>query len=144
MRGTYGYRMVSGDSGSSAAGRTSESVFRAVLVSLLPAVGVFAGIVIGWYTITWAVLTFRDVFEVPELSPVPVQDRAPGVPGPTVGYWLSWAVPLVVFYVAGALLWWRWRRGRLLIGSVMAGFSAVVVLLAPVWVSIEVGGFAPS
>ncbi|MDX2358369.1 hypothetical protein [Dietzia sp. PP-33] len=136
--------MVSGDSGSSAASQSGEGILRAVLVALVPVVGVFAGIVIGWYTITWAVQTFRDVFEVPELSPVPVQDRAPGVPGPTVRYWLSWAVPLVVFCVASALLWWGWRRGRLLTGSVMAGFSAVVVLLAPLWVSIEVGGFAPS
>lgn len=137
--------MVNGDadSGSSPASRADESVFRVVLTSLVPAVGLFAGIVLAWCTITWAVQTFRDVFEVPELSAVPVRDRAPGVPGPTAGYWLSWALPLAVFYVASALLWWRWRRGRLLTGSVMAGFSAVVVLVAPVWVSIEVGGFAP-
>jgi len=138
--------MVSGDrdAGSSAASRSGEGFLRGLLVSLLPAVGLLGGFVIGWYTLTWGVQTFRDVFEVPELSAVPVQDRAPGLPGPTVGYWLSWAVPVVAVYVASALLLWRRRRGRLLTGSVMVGFSVVVLLIVPAWVSIEVGGFAPS
>lgn len=138
--------MASGDAdaGSSATSRSDAGVLRGVLVSLLPVVGLLVGFVIGWYTVTWAVQTFRDVFEVSELSAVPAQDRAPGVPGPTVGYWFSWAVPLVAVYVASALALWRWRRGRLLTGAVIAGFSAVVVLIMPLWVSIEVGGFAPS
>lgn len=144
--GNYGDRMASGDAdaGSAAAGRSGESVLRGLLVSLLPAVGLLVGLVVGWYTVTWAVQTFRGVFAVPELSAVPAQDRAPGVPGPTVGYWLSWAVPVVAVYAASGLLLWRWRRGRLLTGSAVAGFSVVVLLIVPVWVSIEVGGFAPS
>jgi len=98
----------------------------------------------GWYTVTWAVQAFRDAFAIPELSAVPTRDRAPGEPGPTVGYWLSWAVPLVALYTASGLILWKWRCGRLLTGAAVAGFSVVVVLLVPVWVSIEVGGFAPS
>ena len=124
-------------------GGTEDSFARALLVSVLPVVGVLVGCVIGWYTCTWGVQTFRDVFEVPELSPLPVRDRAPGVPGPTLGYWLSWAVPILTVYGVGSLLLWIWRRGRLVLGAALGGFSLVLLFLVPTWVSIEVGGFAP-
>lgn len=138
--------MVSEDAdASSSADEPSENGFlRELIKSLLPVVGVFAGCAIGWYTATWAVQTFRDVLEVPELSPVPVQDRAPGVPGPTTGYWLSWAVPIGTVYGFGTLLLWRWRHGRVLTGAVLVGFSLILLLLVPTWMSIEVGGFAPT
>lgn len=124
-------------------GGSEDSFARALLVSVLPVVGVLVGCVIGWYTCTWGVQTFRDVFEVPELSPLPVRDRAPGVPGPTLGYWLSWAVPILTVYGVGSLLLWKWRRGRLVLGAALGGFSLVLLFLVPTWVSIEVGGFAP-
>ena len=124
-------------------GGSEDSFARALLVSVLPVVGVLVGCVIGWYTCTWGVQTFRDVFEVPELSPLPVRDRAPGVPGPTLGYWLSWAVPILTVYGVGSLLLWIWRRGRLVLGAALGGFSLVLLFLVPTWVSIEVGGFAP-
>ena len=124
-------------------GGSEDSFARALLVSVLPAVGVLVGCVIGWYTCTWGVQTFRDVFEVPELSPLPVRDRAPGVPGPTLGYWLSWAVPILTVYGVGSLLLWKWRRGRLVLGAALGGVSLVLLFLVPTWVSIEVGGFAP-
>lgn len=122
---------------------SEDSFARALLVSVLPVVGVLVGCAIGWYTCTWGVQTFRDVFEVPELSPLPVRDRAPGVPGPTLGYWLSWAVPILTVYGVGSLLLWKWRRGRLVLGAALGGFSLVLLFLVPTWVSIEVGGFAP-
>ena len=124
-------------------GGSEDSFARALLVSVLPVVGVLVGCVIGWYTCTWGVQTFRDVFEVPELSPLPVRDRAPGVPGPTLGYWLSWAVPILTVYGVGSLLLWKWRRGRLVLGAALGGVSLVLLFLVPTWVSIEVGGFAP-
>lgn len=124
-------------------GGSEDSIARALLVSVLPVVGVLVGCVIGWYTCTWGVQTFRDVFEVPELSPLPVRDRAPGLPGPTLGYWLSWAVPILTVYGVGSLLLWKWRRGRLVLGAALGGFSLVLLFLVPTWVSIEVGGFAP-
>lgn len=124
-------------------GGSEDSFARALLVSVLPVVGVLVGCVIGWYTCTWGVQTFREVFEVPELSPLPVRDRAPGVPGPTLGYWLSWAVPILTVYGVGSLLLWKWRRGRLVLGAALGGFSLVLLFLVPTWVSIEVGGFAP-
>lgn len=124
-------------------GGSEDSFARALLVSVLPVVGVLVGCVIGWYTCTWGVQTFRDVFEVPELSPLPVRDRAPGVPGPTLGYWLSWAVPILTVYGVGSLLLLEWRRGRLVLGAALGGFSLVLLFLVPTWVSIEVGGFAP-
>ena len=124
-------------------GGSEDSFARALLVSVLPVVGVLVGCVIGWYTCTWGVQTFRDVFEVPELSPLPVRGRAPGVPGPTLGYWLSWAVPILTVYGVGSLLLWKWRRGRLVLGAALGGFSLVLLFLVPTWVSIEVGGFAP-
>lgn len=124
-------------------GGSEDSFARALLVSVLPVVGVLVGCVIGWYTCTWGVQTFRDVFEVPELSPLPVRDRAPGVPGPTLGYWLSWAAPILTVYGVGSLLLWKWRRGRLVLGAALGGFSLVLLFLVPTWVSIEVGGFAP-
>lgn len=144
--GIYGDRVASeeANAGSSADDRSDDGLLRALLVAMLPAVGLLAGCALGWYTCTWAVQTLRDAFAVPELSAVPVQDRAPGVPGPTVGYWLSWAFPLATVYGASAFLLWRWRRGRLFTGVVMVGLSAVVLWLVPVWVSIEVGGFAPN
>ena len=124
-------------------GGSEDSFARALLVSVLPVVGVLVGCVIGWYTCTWGVHTFRDVFGVPELSPLPVRDRAPGVPGPTLGYWLSWAVPILTVYGVGSLLLWKWRRGRLVLGAALGGVSLVLLFLVPTWVSIEVGGFAP-
>ena len=124
-------------------GGSEDSFARALLVSVLPVVGVLVGCVIGWYTCTWGVQTFRDVFEVPELSPLPMRDRAPGVPGPTLGYWLSWAVPILTVYGVGSLLLWKWRRGRLVLGAALGGVSLVLLFLVPTWVSIEVGGFAP-
>ena len=124
-------------------GGSEDSFARALLVSVLPVVGVLVGCVIGWYTCTWGVQTFRDVFEVPELSPLPVRGRAPGVPGPTLGYWLSWAVPILTVYGVGSLLLWKWRRGRLVLGAALGGVSLVLLFLVPTWVSIEVGGFAP-
>ena len=124
-------------------GGSEDSFARALLVSVLPVVGVLVGCVIGWYACTWGVQTFRDVFEVPELSPLPVRDRAPGVPGPTLGYWLSWAVPILTVYGVGSLLLWKWRRGRLVLGAALGGFGLVLLFLVPTWVSIEVGGFAP-
>lgn len=124
-------------------GGSEDSFARALLVSVLPVVGVLVGCVIGWYTCTWGVQTFRDVFEVPELSPLPVRDRAPGVPGPTLGYWFSWAVPILTVYGVGSLLLWKWRRGRLVLGAALGGVSLVLLFLVPTWVSIEVGGFAP-
>ena len=124
-------------------GGSEDSFARGLLVSVLPVVGVLVGCVIGWYTCTWGVQTFRDVFEVPELSPLPVRDRAPGVPGPTLGYWLSWAVPILTVYGVGSLLLWKWRRGRLVLGAALGGVSLVLLFLVPTWVSIEVGGFAP-
>ena len=124
-------------------GGSEDSFARALLVSVLPVVGVLVGCVIGWYTCTWGVQTFRDVFEVPELSPLPVRDRAPGVPGPSLGYWLSWAVPILTVYGVGSLLLWKWRRGRLVLGAALGGVSLVLLFLVPTWVSIEVGGFAP-
>ena len=124
-------------------GGSEDSFARALLVSVLPVVGVLVGCVIGWYTCTWGVQTFRDVFEVPELSPLPVRDRAPGVPGPTLGYGLSWAVPILTVYGVGSLLLWKWRRGRLVLGAALGGVSLVLLFLVPTWVSIEVGGFAP-
>lgn len=124
-------------------GGSEDSFARALLVSVLPVVGVLVGCVIGWYTCTWGVQTFRDVFEVPELSPLPVRDRAPGVPGLTLGYWLSWAVPILTVYGVGSLLLWKWRRGRLVLGAALGGVSLVLLFLVPTWVSIEVGGFAP-
>lgn len=127
-----------------AAEQSNSGLARELLISFLPIVSVLAGCVIGWYTCTWAVQTFRDVFEVPALSPIPVQDRASGVPGPTAGYWLSWAVPIGAVYGIGALLMWRWRRGRVLTGALMVGFSVALLFLVPTWVSIEVGGFAPT
>ena len=47
--GNYGDRMASGDAdaGSAAAGRSGESVLRGLLVSLLPAVGLLVGLVVG-------------------------------------------------------------------------------------------------
>lgn len=132
------------DANSFAAEQPNNGLARELLTSLLPIVSVLAGCVIGWYTCTWAVQTFRDVFEVPELSPIPVQDRAPGVPGPTTSYWLSWAVPIATVYGVGALLLRRWRRGRVLTGALIVGFSVAILFLVPTWVSIEVGGFAPT
>lgn len=128
---------------SSADEQSSNGLLRDVLMAFLPALGVLAGCVLGWYASTWAVQSIRDVLEVPELSPIPVQDRAPGVPGPTVGYWFSWALPFVTAYGVGALLLWRWRRGRLLTGAVLVGFSIATLFIVPTWISIEVGGFGP-
>ncbi|HJC60086.1 MAG TPA: hypothetical protein H9755_07125 [Candidatus Dietzia intestinigallinarum] len=123
---------------------SGSGLVRGLLTSILPVLGALAGCVLGWYTSTWAVHGFRDVFGVAELSGVPVRHRAPGVPGPTAGYWLSWAVPIGAVYVVSALLLWRWRHGRLLTGAVIVGFSVVVLFLVPTWVSMEVGGFAPT
>ena len=139
--------MAEGDAdakSSSADEKSNIGLVRELLMSLLPIVSVLVGCVIGWYTCTRAVQTFRDVFEVPELSPLPVQDRAPGVPGPTASYCLSWAVPIGTVYGVGALLIWRWRRGRVHTGALIAGFSVAILFLVPTWVSIEVGGFAPT
>jgi len=128
---------------SSASGQAGKSIWSEVLLAFVPVVGLFIGGVLAWYTSTWAAHAFRDAFDVAELSPVPVHDRAPGVPGPTLGYWLSWVFPLVTVYSVSALLLWRWRRGRLLTGTVIAGLSAVVLFFVPIAMSIEVGGFAP-
>lgn len=131
------------DGSASTPRRPESSLLHDLLSVLLPMVGLLVGGAIGWLALTWAVQAFREALEVPELSPIPVRDRAPGVPGPTVGYWLSWTVPFLTVYGTGALLWWRWRRCRLLTGSVLVGFSAVLLLLVPLWISIEIGGFAP-
>lgn len=122
----------------------SSGIMRELLMSLLPVLSALVGCVVAWFTCTWAVQTFRDVFGVPGLSPVPVRDRAPGVPGPTAGYWLSWAVPLGMVYVVGALVLGMVRRGRFQVGAAIVGYSIVLIFLVPLWISIEVGGFAPT
>ena len=125
------------------AGSSRGGLARDLAAAFLPVIELVVGAAVGWVTITWGVATFRDALSVPDLSPVPVRDRAPGTPGPTPGYWMSWALPLLAVYGAGLLLLWRWRRGRMLVGGALVGLSAAVVLLVPVWMSIEVGGFAP-
>ncbi|AHK30999.1 hypothetical protein OPAG_04086 [Rhodococcus opacus PD630] len=86
----------------------------------------------------------RDVMDVPELSPVPIAERAPGVPGPTVGYWVVWAIPPLTVYAIGAVVVWRSRAARWFTVSLLLGFTGLWLMFAPLWISIDVGGFSPS
>lgn len=106
--------------------------------------GFVAGVALGWYAITWGVDTLRDVMDVPELSPVPVADRAPGVPGPTAGYWVAWAIPPLLVYAIGVAVVWRSRAARWFTVSLLLGFTGLCLMLVPLWISMDVGGFSPS
>lgn len=114
-----------------------------LVATVLVVVGVLCGPVAAWYAIDWAVNGLRDLMNVPELSPVPIDDRKPGVPGPTFTYWLAWAIPPALVYGIGGLLFWRKKSTRWFIGGFMVGFLTLSGVLVPLFISMDVGGFAP-
>lgn len=118
--------------------------YESLLVCLSVVAGMVAGIVLGWYLASWAVPTLRDLMHVPELSPVPDYDRAPGVPGPSAGYWIAWLLPPLAVYVISALVVWRWRSARWFIGTLILSFTVLGLFFGPIWIAMEVGGFSPS
>ncbi|KAA0022071.1 hypothetical protein [Antrihabitans cavernicola] len=106
--------------------------------------GLVAGAVLGGWVFVWGVAALHDLLHVPELSPVPIEDRAPGVAGPTFAYWLAWAIPPLVVYPIGAYLAWSWRPGRWPVIATLTGFTSAALMIVPIWISMEVGGFAPT
>ncbi|MCK0515916.1 MULTISPECIES: hypothetical protein [Actinomycetes] len=105
------------------------------------AVGLLSGICIAVLAVAWSMNGLRDILNVPELASVPINDPPPNIPGPTITYWLAWAIPSLVVYSLGAILFWRWKPLRWLIVSFMIGFVAVSLLCIPLIIYIDVTGF---
>ena len=114
----------------------SELAFSAQLT-----LGVLSGICIALFAVVWSMNGLRDMMKVPELHTVPINDPPPNIPGPTITYWLAWAIPSLVVYSLGAILFWRWKPLRWLIVSFMIGFVAVSLLCIPLIIYIDVTGF---
>ncbi|MGW6378162.1 hypothetical protein ACWFRB_19090 [Rhodococcus sp. NPDC055112] len=121
-----------------------EPWYEVALVCLSVVAGMVAGIVLGWYVASWAVPTLQDLMHVPELSPIPDYDRAPGVPGPTAGYWIAWVIPPLAVYATCALVVWGWRPARWFIGPMLSSFTVLALLFVPMFILLDVGGFSPS
>lgn len=83
----------------------------------------------------------RDILNVPELHSVPINDPPPDIPGPTLTYWLAWAIPSLIVYSLGGILFWRWKPARWFTVSFMIGFVAVSLLLIPLIIYMDVTGF---
>ena len=72
-----------------------------------------------------------------------VNQRRPGMPGPTAMYWVAWLVPpLLVFACTVSLCVWRLARPFAV--ALAVSFAGVGGILAMIWISIDVGGFAPT
>ncbi|RDI12352.1 hypothetical protein DEU38_1363 [Rhodococcus sp. AG1013] len=73
--------------------------------------GLLVGACVAVFCFGPAVVALQHALDVPELSPVPTNQRRPGEPGPTAMYWVTWFVPpLLVFACVAAL--WVWRLAR--------------------------------
>ncbi|MFW0795089.1 hypothetical protein AAFP30_14855 [Gordonia sp. CPCC 205515] len=122
------------------AGVRRWDIVREALTVLIPAVAFIVGCVLAFYSAVWALVTVPDL---PGAYAVPSYERASTLPGPPIVYWLVWATPPVVVCGLGGLLLWRWQRGRWAVGALMVGFTLVFMMLALIWISMDVGGFAP-
>lgn len=116
--------------------RRSDLAFGAQL-----AVGLLSGIGIALLAIVWSMNGLRELLNVPELHTAPLNDPPPDIPGPSVTYWFAWAIPSLIVYSLGGLLFWRWKRSRWFVVSFMIGFVAVSLLCIPLIIHMDVNGF---
>lgn len=105
------------------------------------AVGLLSGIGIALLAVAWSMNGLRELLNVPELHTVPLNDPPPDIPGPAATYWLAWAIPSLMVYSLGGLLFWRWKRSRWFVVSFMIGFVAFSLLCIPLIIHMDTTGF---
>ncbi|MBF6354037.1 hypothetical protein IU449_05635 [Nocardia higoensis] len=110
--------------------------------ALMPSiVGVVTGGILAVIVYFPAVAWLQNVFDVPELTPVPKKYRGESEPI-SMWYWATWMIPILVVIPIGlALSFWRQLRVFALVSTVVfvLGSAAVAAMV----ISFETNGFAP-
>lgn len=110
--------------------------------ALMPSiVGVITGGILAVLVYFPVVAWLQNVFDVPELTPVPKKYRGETEPI-SMWYWATWMIPiLVVISIGSALSFWRRLRVFALVFTVVfvLGSAAVAAMV----ISFETNGFAP-
>lgn len=63
------------------------------------------------------------------------------VSDPPLTFWLVWALPPLVVYGVGGIVFGRFTRCRWFLGAFWAGFTPIFVIAAPIALVIDLGGF---